>query len=300
MNDRKSVFWAAANIEHCNKIADILMSLGESVTTVHSKLDRSTRNSNLSAFTTGQVRHVTFVSVLSEGFDHPPGDCLVLMRPTRSPVLYVQTAGRVLRPWDGKKDALILDYAQVVKNLGPLDDPIIKGRPRGDGEAPVKECPECYTVSFAGVRQCPECGYEFPPPKPMIEKLDKTADHSAKILSEAPKPETVVLGPAWVDMYTSKNGNECIRISYENKRILGWRGGLSEYFVRTSPWAMERLERRLNDIGAELPGIPFDGTIEVPGNFEILKTRDGKYDRVLSVKRVIDDTSFDFEANIGL
>jgi hypothetical protein len=67
-----------------------------------------------------------------------------------------------------------------------------------------------------------------------------------------------------------------------------WGGyfGTSEYFVVTSTWAMERLERRLTDIDADLPGIPFDEEIKVPGTFEVTKTKDGKYDRIISVKKV--------------
>ncbi|WP_350448928.1 DEAD/DEAH box helicase, partial [Streptococcus pseudopneumoniae] len=83
------------------------------------------RNNEMEYFLNGEARHMVFVTALSEGWDHPPIDALCLLRPTRSPVLYVQLAGRVLRPYDGKVDSLILDYGNVVKNLGPLDNPRI-------------------------------------------------------------------------------------------------------------------------------------------------------------------------------
>jgi superfamily II DNA or RNA helicase len=47
--------------------------------------------------------------VLTEGFDAPWTSCAVIARPTKSPGLYVQMAGRALRLCEGKKDALILD-----------------------------------------------------------------------------------------------------------------------------------------------------------------------------------------------
>jgi superfamily II DNA or RNA helicase len=51
--------------------------------------------------------------VLTEGFDAPILDCAVMARPTSSRSLYQQSAGRVLRPYIGKSDALILDMVGV-------------------------------------------------------------------------------------------------------------------------------------------------------------------------------------------
>jgi superfamily II DNA or RNA helicase len=45
----------------------------------------------------------------TEGFDAPSASCVVIARPTRSPALYVQMVGRVLRTFPGKVDALVLD-----------------------------------------------------------------------------------------------------------------------------------------------------------------------------------------------
>lgn len=47
--------------------------------------------------------------VLTEGFDAPWASCAVVARPTQSQPLFVQMVGRVLRPYPGKTDALVLD-----------------------------------------------------------------------------------------------------------------------------------------------------------------------------------------------
>lgn len=288
MDGRKCVAWATANIEHCNRVLDVLGKKGEYGTSVHSKQSRDTRNANLSAFMGGSCRHMVFVSVLSEGFDHPPIDCVVLLRPTRSPVLYVQTVGRGLRISEGKNDCLVLDYGQVVRELGPLDDPKVKGK-KGDGDAVLKECPQCHSWVAGGFRQCPDCGHEFPPPAPIEEKLTKRADHAAQILSDKNKPTTETLGPVEIGMHESKAGNLCVRVTFKDVNVLNRYGGFSgtsEFFVTTSAWALERLDRRLTDLGASLPSIPFDGVINVPGTFEVVKKEEGRYERVLSVKRI--------------
>ena len=318
MDGKQAVVWACANIDHCNLVANTLMSLGEKCTTVHSKLSTENRNMNLAQFMGGAMRHMSFVTILSEGFDHPPIDCVVLMRPTRSPVLYVQTVGRGLRPFDGKKNLSVLDYGQVVKTLGPLDDPKIKGKKTENGEAILKECPQCFTFVFGGLRNCSECEYEFPPPSPPQKKLDIKSDGTGVILSKEHPLEIIKAGPIELSMYEAKSGNQCVRIIYcDSNFMTRYRGGTSEYFVTNSPWAVQRLEARLSTIGAQLPGIPFDGTIVVDGTFEVTKKKDGKYERVISVKKIsevspeteekkqqtwldkldTDDTSFDFGAN---
>jgi hypothetical protein len=48
--------------------------------------------------------------VLTEGFDEPSVDCILLARPTHSRPLYIQIVGRATRLHPGKEDALIVDF----------------------------------------------------------------------------------------------------------------------------------------------------------------------------------------------
>ena len=48
---------------------------------------------------------------LSEGFDYPPIQSIILVRPTRSPVLYKQMIGRGLRNFPGKYDCFVLEFS---------------------------------------------------------------------------------------------------------------------------------------------------------------------------------------------
>lgn len=59
----------------------------------------------------GETRVLTSCTALAEGWDAPWASCAVLARPTLHAGLYIQQVGRVLRPWPGKKDAIILDVA---------------------------------------------------------------------------------------------------------------------------------------------------------------------------------------------
>ena len=48
--------------------------------------------------------------LLTEGWDSPSADCVVVLRPTKSRALFQQMVGRILRLSPGKTDALILDF----------------------------------------------------------------------------------------------------------------------------------------------------------------------------------------------
>jgi ATP-dependent helicase IRC3 len=54
---------------------------------------------------------------LTEGFDEPAVDCIMLARPTKSKVLFYQCIGRGLRlsPTTGKEDCLLIDAVGATK-----------------------------------------------------------------------------------------------------------------------------------------------------------------------------------------
>lgn len=98
----------------------------------------------------GEVQVLSSAMVLTEGFDMPQLSCAVIARKTKSQGLFVQMAGRVLRPSrvTGKRDALILDVAGVAgkHKLATIADLTEKGvRPQpGEtiGEAIIREARE--------------------------------------------------------------------------------------------------------------------------------------------------------------
>lgn len=107
------------------------------------------------AFRTGAASVLVSCMVLTEGFDAPWADCAVIARPTRSPSLYIQMVGRVLRPWPGKGDALVLNVCGASGHLSTLIDlepgavPDIKD---GEtlGEAAVREEERLNETASAG------------------------------------------------------------------------------------------------------------------------------------------------------
>lgn len=65
----------------------------------------------------GAVRVLTTCTALAEGWDAPYCSMGLLVRPTKHEGLFVQMFGRMLRPWPGKTDALLLDFVGATDDL---------------------------------------------------------------------------------------------------------------------------------------------------------------------------------------
>jgi superfamily II DNA or RNA helicase len=79
--------------------------------------DRDTRRMMLEDLTAGLLDVVCNVAVLTEGFDEPSLECIILASPTKSRIKYAQQVGRGTRLSPGKKDCLILDVSGVSDDL---------------------------------------------------------------------------------------------------------------------------------------------------------------------------------------
>src|SRR2546423_10529137 len=74
---------------------------------------RAPRRAILQRLHTGATRVVANCAVLTEGFDEPSIDCIIVARPTQSLPLYQQMLGRGTRISPGKTDCLLLDVVGV-------------------------------------------------------------------------------------------------------------------------------------------------------------------------------------------
>lgn len=93
--------------------SDALNALGIISETVHGALPREERALILKRLNSGDTQVVCNCMVLTEGFDEPRVSCGVICRPTTSAPLYTQMVGRILRPYPGQANALLLDVVGV-------------------------------------------------------------------------------------------------------------------------------------------------------------------------------------------
>ena len=164
----------AASIAHSQHIVAEFVAAGIRAEHIDCYTDEDERKAVLARIETGETTIISNVGILAEGWDFPACRTLILARPTKSLIRFVQMAGRVLRPHPSKTRALILDHSGTVTKLGfptddfpmELDDGTVKdGKPNKDAEeAPneklPKACPECSYVKPAGVFVCPVCNHK--------------------------------------------------------------------------------------------------------------------------------------------
>lgn len=159
----------ATNIAHSKHICEQFKATGVSVDHVDSYMAEEERNLIIDRFRFGETTVLCNVGILTEGFDAPATGCMILARPTRSLSLYIQMAGRVLRPHHDKDMALILDHSGTLARLGfPTDDLPLElddGKPKKaegsekDDRPKEKVCSSCGYVDKKKRHKCPACGF---------------------------------------------------------------------------------------------------------------------------------------------
>jgi superfamily II DNA or RNA helicase len=154
-----------AGVEQSEIQTQLLNAAG--IPTVH--LDANTpfkeRQLYFDKLSSGEIRCISSIGCLTEGFDVPSISFVVLSRATKSRALYIQMSGRGLRISPDKTDCLILDFGGNVKRLGMLNKKFLitlEPTPKPDDDSMLKECPECNSMVSIFARICPECGYIFP------------------------------------------------------------------------------------------------------------------------------------------
>lgn len=159
----------ATNITHSKHIVEQFKRAGVAAEHIDCYTDDKTREVALERIKTGETTVISNVGILCEGWDFPACKVLILARPTRSRIRFIQMAGRVLRPHPGKDKALILDHSGTCRRLGfptehfaaELDD----GKPKKASavkekpEALPKACPSCHFMKAPTVQKCPACSF---------------------------------------------------------------------------------------------------------------------------------------------
>lgn len=105
--DRRTVVFLPL-IKTSQKFRDILNAHGFFAAEVNGQ--SADRAQILADFSAGKYNVLCNSMLLTEGWDCPGVDCVVVLRPTKVRSLYSQMVGRGTRICDGKKDLLLLDF----------------------------------------------------------------------------------------------------------------------------------------------------------------------------------------------
>jgi superfamily II DNA or RNA helicase len=168
----------AVSVKHSRHIAERFREAGIAAEHLDGTTPLVERDAILSRLEGGETLVVSNCGVLCEGWDQPSAKCAILARPTKSTGLYLQQAGRILRPWNAQR-AIILDHAGCAREHGlPQDEREFSLEPkpkrkRGEPtQVPIRVCDGCQAVLPARLRVCPECGQLFVEERPVPTEMD--------------------------------------------------------------------------------------------------------------------------------
>lgn len=165
--DRKTVVFCST-VEHAEDVRRAFIDANVKAEIVTGDLSKAERSGALERYYSGESKVIVNVAVLTEGWDHPPTSCIVLLRPSSSKGTMIQMVGRGLRtvdtrefPGDTKKNCIVLDFGISSVIHGTLEQDVDLDGIVGQYADLTMECRSCGADIPMSSRKCPLCGTEL-------------------------------------------------------------------------------------------------------------------------------------------
>jgi DNA repair protein RadD len=287
-------------VEHAVHVSQALQRRGISCGVVTGETPKETREILIASLRAGKLRALVNVAVLTTGFDAPVVDAIFLLRPTKSPVLYNQIAGRGMRVLganieestrNGKANCLWADFTDTTATQGPVDK--LTGRmpaAKGAAIAPFKLCPKCGSQNPTGRLVCICCGHQFPPPDRVVHGLEAS---SAAVLSgqSAGKFKEVKVDSVIYQRHQKPDAPDSVRVEYRNGLVTvarEWLAFSAQYQVprrKAEQWWIERakIDAIPGSTDDALEWLAYDKSILKTPTSLLLNTA-GKYDDIVEYR----------------
>ena len=165
--NRQTVVFCST-VKHAEAVTEAFNQQNIIAETITGELTSVERANILKRYADNEIKVVVNVQVLTEGWDHPPTSCVVLLRPSSAKSTMIQMVGRGLRTVNSedypniiKRDCIILDFGTSSIMHGTLEQDVNLDDVQTEGMPLTMTCPECGAeVPLASV-ECPICGYDF-------------------------------------------------------------------------------------------------------------------------------------------
>lgn len=234
----------ASGVSASQHLAEAFVAAGVRAEHLDGSTPRDARDAILARLASGETTVASNSGVLMEGWDCPRVKCVVLARPTKSLGLYLQMAGRGLRPYEGVS-ALLMDHGECVAKADgrvhhgwPQDDRTwsLGDRPkRKGGGAVAKKCPECHAMVPGAVLKCPHCDYDFPP------RMGPAHVDGELVEVIPPADRTATERSAWYASVLEEAVRRGYAVGWARHKYREWSGAWPHFY------ALERLYYRLAD-----------------------------------------------------
>jgi len=117
----------AVNVDHSQQIVAAFKTAGIPAAHIDADTPDADRDRLIAALDAAEIKVLSSVGVFTEGFDLPSVGAVIMARPTASLSLYLQMAGRGVRPAKGiataGEDCIFLDHAGNTVRHGFITDP---------------------------------------------------------------------------------------------------------------------------------------------------------------------------------
>lgn len=206
--DGKRTIIYCASIKHSKAVVEAFCNAGYKAAHIDGSTPKDERKRVMDGFRSGEITIISNVMLIVEGISVPDCECCILLRPTLSTTIFIQSSMRCMRYKPGKT-AIILDLVMNYSKLGlpdddrewSLDKPVKpKNDLNPDGDFFVRMCPSCFKV-FKTAPRCPHCGQEYPLHPREIEakkniELARITSEEAKKAEEQRKKMRKIQGKA--------------------------------------------------------------------------------------------------------
>lgn len=148
-------------IRNAERFAEEFRDAGIPAAAISSKNSETDNARILDAFAHNEIKVLTNVDMVGEGFDLPDCEVLIIATRTASFPRFRQWCGRVLRPAPGKECAIIIDHARQLAGHGLPDEPVewdLLNPPIGIRNLKSAPCESCGYFFMISRLRCPECG----------------------------------------------------------------------------------------------------------------------------------------------
>jgi len=111
----KQTLCFCVDVAHAHSLAKAFTAGGIPAGAVTGDMDHSDRVKILTGFRTGRIKVLANCMVLTEGYDEPSVEGIILARPTKSTLLYTQMIGRGTRLHPGKENVTVIDIVDATR-----------------------------------------------------------------------------------------------------------------------------------------------------------------------------------------
>ena len=224
---KKTIVYCASK-KHSEAMAQKFREAGYAAEHFDSDTPKKERYRIMSDFRSGKVKIICNVMLIVEGISVDDCECCILLRPTLSTTIFIQSAMRCMR-YQPKKRAVIIDCVANYAKLGfPADErewslnDAVKPKKNvfnDDGTLSIRTCSECFKC-FKTASKCPYCGAEYIVTPREIKQIQAVELH--KIEEENRIAEEERKKQARMEVGKCRSYEELLKIEKERGYKNGW------------------------------------------------------------------------------